>query len=92
MADVRTSSLKSPIAVGEYLFTRLRQIGVRSIHGVPGDFNLVALDYIPQVGLKWVGNCNELNAGRFSSGRPRHWQLLFVLAIPTTRGIVTLFS
>ena len=26
-------------------------------------FNLVALDYIPKVGLEWVGNCNELNAG-----------------------------
>ena len=39
--------------------------GVRSIHGLPGDYNLVALDYIPKVGLKWVGNCNELNAGMF---------------------------
>jgi pyruvate decarboxylase len=64
MADIRTSSLKSPIDVAEYLFTRLHKIGVRSVHGVPGDFNLVALDYIPQVGLKWVGNCNELNAGQ----------------------------
>jgi pyruvate decarboxylase len=63
MADIRTSALKSPIDVAEYLFTRLHQIGVRSIHGVAGDYNLVALDYIPQVGLKWVGNCNELNAG-----------------------------
>ena len=63
MADIRTSALKSPIDVAEYLFTRLHQIGVRSIHGVPGDFNLVALDYIPKLGLKWVGNCNELNAG-----------------------------
>jgi len=24
---------------------------------------LVALDYIGKIGLKWVGNCNELNAG-----------------------------
>jgi hypothetical protein len=64
MADIRTSSLKSPIDVAEYLFTRLRQLGVRSVHGVPGDFNLAALDYIPQVGLKWVGNCNELNGGQ----------------------------
>lgn len=64
MADIRTAALKSPIDVAEYLFTRLHQIGVRSVHGVPGDFNLVALDYIPQAGLKWVGNCNELNAGK----------------------------
>jgi pyruvate decarboxylase len=65
MADIRTSALKSPVDVAEYLFTRLHQIGVRSVHGVPGDFNLVALDYIPKAGLKWVGNCNELNAGMF---------------------------
>jgi hypothetical protein len=53
--------------VGQYLFTRLKQVGVESIHGVPGDYNLVALDYIPKTGLKWVGNCNELNAGMFDS-------------------------
>lgn len=62
-SPIRTAELRSPIDVAEYLFTRLYQIGVRSIHGLPGDYNLVALDYIPQLGLKWVGNVNELNAG-----------------------------
>ena len=47
----------------QYLFRRLHEVGVRSVHGLPGDYNLVALDYIPKVGLNWVGNCNELNAG-----------------------------
>jgi pyruvate decarboxylase len=61
--DIRTSELKSPVDVAEYLFTRLHQVGVRSVHGVPGDYNLVALDYIAKVGLEWVGNVNELNAG-----------------------------
>ena len=28
-----------------------------------GDYNLVALDYLPKCDLHWVGNCNELNAG-----------------------------
>ena len=32
---------------------------------VSGDYNLVALDYIPKVGQHWVGNANELNAGKF---------------------------
>jgi pyruvate decarboxylase len=64
MTDIRTSSLKTPVDVAEYLFTRLHQVGVRSVHGVPGDYNLVALDYIPKTGLKWVGNVNELNAGK----------------------------
>ena len=61
--DIRTQSLQKPVPVAEYLFTRLRQLGIRSVHGLPGDFNLVALDYIPKTGLKWVGSVNELNAG-----------------------------
>ena len=63
-SDLRINALKSPIDIGEYLFTRLHQVGVRSVHGVPGDYNLVALDYIPKTGLNWVGNVNELNAGK----------------------------
>lgn len=61
--DIRTQGLNKPVPVAEYLFKRLHQIGIRSVHGVPGDFNLVALDYIPKAGLQWVGNVNELNAG-----------------------------
>ena len=61
--DIRTSELKSPVDLAEYLFTRIRQLGIRSVHGVPGDYNLVALDYVSKCGLKWVGGCNELNAG-----------------------------
>jgi pyruvate decarboxylase len=61
--DLRSQDIKNPIDVAEYLFRRLKQVGVESIHGLPGDYNLVALDYIPKTGLKWVGNCNELNAG-----------------------------
>lgn len=61
--DIRTKGLNKPVDVAEYLFTRLNQIGIKSIHGVPGDYNLTALDYIPNTGLKWVGSVNELNAG-----------------------------
>lgn len=61
--DIRTQNLKSPVKLAEYLFQRLRQVGIRSIHGVPGDYNLEMLDYIPDAGLSWVGNVNELNAG-----------------------------
>lgn len=53
----------STIKLAEYLFTRLRQLDVESIHGVPGDYNLALLDYVEPQGLHWVGNCNELNAG-----------------------------
>ena len=65
MADLRVQSLKQPVNVAEYLFKRLYEFGVRSVHGVPGDYNLVALDYIPRCGLKWVGSVNELNAGQY---------------------------
>jgi len=63
--QIQSSGLKSPIDIAEYIFTRLKQVGVQSIHGLPGDYNLVALDYINPLGLKWVGNTNELNAGMF---------------------------
>ena len=41
------------------------------MHGVPGDYNLVALDYLSEAGLRWVGNCNELNAGYSADGYAR---------------------
>ncbi|KAI1277822.1 thiamine pyrophosphate enzyme [Xylaria sp. FL0933] len=69
--DIRTANLNKPVDVAEYLFTRLYQIGIRSVHGLPGDFNLVAIDSIPKVGLKWVGNCNELNAAYAADGYAR---------------------
>lgn len=64
MIELRTSSgLLEPVDVSEYLYKRLHQLGVRSVHGVPGDYNLVALDYLSKSGLQWVGSVNELNAG-----------------------------
>ena len=55
--------MPSTVPLAEYLFVRLRQLGVESVHGVPGDYNLALLDYVEPQGLHWVGNCNELNAG-----------------------------
>ena len=62
--DIATRELNNPVDVAEYLFRRLREVGIRSLHGLPGDYNLVALDYLPKCDLNWVGNCNELNAGK----------------------------
>ena len=56
------------VKLAEYLFQRLRQLGVASIHGVPGDYNLTLLDYVEPSGIKWIGNCNELNAGYATDG------------------------
>lgn len=74
MAGIREDSLVKPVDVAEYLFTRLSQVGIRSVHGLPGDYNLVALDYLPKAGLRWVGSVNELNAGEFCVIGPKGGQ------------------
>ncbi|KHO01095.1 Pyruvate decarboxylase/indolepyruvate decarboxylase [Metarhizium album ARSEF 1941] len=84
MADIRVQSLRKPIDVSEYLFRRVFEVGVRSVHGVPGDYNLVALDYLPKCGLKWVGSVNELNAAYAADGYARVKQ---IGALITTFGV-----
>ncbi|KAK7739815.1 hypothetical protein SLS62_011204 [Diatrype stigma] len=63
--------MSATIKLAEYLFTRLKQLGVESVHGVPGDFNLTLLDHVQPSGLHWVGNANELNAGYAADGYAR---------------------
>ncbi|KAJ9613131.1 hypothetical protein H2200_003072 [Cladophialophora chaetospira] len=75
-------SRKIPLA--KYLFTRLRQQGVHAVHGVPGDFTLKALDYLSPAGLKWIGTCNELNAGYAADGYAR---VRGLAALMTTYGV-----
>ncbi|KAJ5613930.1 hypothetical protein N7528_007584 [Penicillium herquei] len=58
-------------SIGVYLFSRLRQLGIKSISGVPGDYELVLLDMIPEAGLTWHGNANELIAGYAADGYAR---------------------
>ncbi|CAK4031941.1 Pyruvate decarboxylase [Lecanosticta acicola] len=72
------------IELAHYLFTRLRQLGVGSVHGVPGDYNLTLLDYVEPSGLNWVGNANELNAGYAADGYAR---VKGVGALITTFGV-----
>ncbi|SPJ77481.1 probable pyruvate decarboxylase [Fusarium torulosum] len=78
------SNLQKPIDVAEYLFKRLYEVGVRSVHGVPGDYNLVALDYLPQCNLNWVGSVNELNAAYAADGYARVTKMA---ALITTFGV-----
>ncbi|KAJ2982462.1 hypothetical protein NQ176_g1380 [Zarea fungicola] len=72
------------IKLATYLFKRLQQQGVDSIHGVPGDFNLTLLDYVVPAGLRWVGSANELNAGYAADGYSR---IKGIGAIVTTFGV-----
>ena len=49
--------------VGNYLATRLEQIGVDRYFVVPGDFHLVLLDrLLENKDIEQIGCCNELNA------------------------------
>lgn len=72
------------IKLADYLFTRLKQLGIGAVHGVPGDFNLTLLDYVEPAGLQWVGNANELNAGYAADGYAR---IKGVGALITTFGV-----
>ncbi|KAJ2986518.1 hypothetical protein NUW58_g4988 [Xylaria curta] len=63
--------MASTTKLADYLFQRLRQLGVSSVHGVPGDTTLPLLDYIEPAGLRWIGGANELNAAYAADGYAR---------------------
>lgn len=64
--------MSETISLATYFFERVKQAGVHSIFGVPGDFNLALLDYIKDVeDIRWVGNANELNGGYSADGYAR---------------------
>ncbi|WP_042958744.1 alpha-keto acid decarboxylase family protein [Erwinia tasmaniensis] len=58
--------------VGDYLLTRLNEIGIGHLFGVPGDYNLQFLDHvIDNPDVVWVGCANELNAAYAADGYAR---------------------
>ena len=61
----------SEITVAEYLLTRLKEIGVDHLFGVPGDFVLGFFNQVMKSDLKYVGTCNELNAAYAADGYAR---------------------
>jgi len=62
----------SNISVANYLLARLEQLGVTSMFGLPGDFNLGFLDLVEDhPTIDWVGNCNELNSAYAADGYAR---------------------
>lgn len=78
------------VTLGAYIFTRLKQLSVNTIFGVPGDFNLALLDKIEEVdGLRWAGNANELNAAYAADGYSRIKRLACLV---TTFGVGELLA
>lgn len=78
------------IKLGDYLLTRLVQLGTKSVQGVPGDFNLGFLDLIEDhPSLDWTGNANELNAAYAADGYARTLNRVkpSISALVTTFGV-----
>lgn len=74
------------ITISDYIFLRILQLGVKSIFGVPGDFNLKFLEHIYEVPeLNWIGCCNELNASYAADAYAKASKKLGVLL--TTYGV-----
>ncbi|EDO15117.1 hypothetical protein Kpol_1046p9, partial [Vanderwaltozyma polyspora DSM 70294] len=64
--------LPSSITVAEYLFHRLKQMDIRTIFGLPGEFNMPLIDKLYKIpSLRWAGNANELNAAYAADGYAR---------------------
>jgi indolepyruvate decarboxylase len=63
--------MKTP-TVAEYVLTRLAQLGIDKVFGVPGDYAFSIDDAVEVVpGLEWVVCANELNAAYAADGYAR---------------------
>ncbi len=74
-----------PKTVVQHVLTRLSEIGLTDVFGVPGDFAFPVNDAIVEhPGLNWIGSCNELNAAYAADGYAR---IRGVGALCTTYGV-----
>ncbi|MBT0721039.1 alpha-keto acid decarboxylase family protein [Rosenbergiella collisarenosi] len=59
--------------IGQFLIRRLHEIGIKHLFGVPGDFNLSFLEQLLSPSpIKFINNCNELNAAYAADGYARN--------------------
>lgn len=74
------------IELGQYIVERLKQLDVKQVFGLPGDYNLDWLDFIEKdKDIHWVGSTNELNASYAADGYARVKHSLGVVV--TTFGV-----
>ncbi|MGL6118547.1 alpha-keto acid decarboxylase family protein [Plesiomonas sp.] len=58
--------------VVQHLLSRLYDLGITDIFGVPGDYAFPIEDAVCEdARLRWIGNCNELNAAYAADGYAR---------------------
>ena len=73
------------LTVIQHVLTRLQEIGISDVFGVPGDFAFPVNDAIcRQPGMRWIGCANELNAAYAADGYAR---IKGVAALSTTYGV-----
>jgi indolepyruvate decarboxylase len=59
-------------SVIQYVLSRLHQLGITDVFGVPGDYAFPINDAISEdKNLRWIGSSNELNAGYSADGYAR---------------------
>ncbi|KAF7730848.1 Pyruvate decarboxylase 1 [Apophysomyces ossiformis] len=60
------------IKIGSHLLNRLKELGIDTVFGCPGDYNMPLLDLIEDDrDLLWGNNANELNASYAADGYAR---------------------
>lgn len=70
----------------EYILSKLYDLGIEDIFGVPGDYSFPINDAVcVSSRQRWIGNCNELNAAYAADGYarikvPLHYQPHLALA------------
>lgn len=57
--------------VARYLAARLKELGIGHLFGVPGNHLGPFLPAVVAEGIRWMGNCNEINAGYAADGYAR---------------------
>ena len=73
------------ISVIQHVLSRLHDIGVTDVFGVPGDYAFPVNDAICEFpGTRWIGCCNELNAAYAADGYAR---VKGIGALNTTYGV-----
>ncbi|HLA57797.1 MAG TPA: thiamine pyrophosphate-binding protein, partial [Puia sp.] len=69
----------------EHVLSRLREIGITDVFGVPGDYSFPINDAIcNDPDMRWIGCCNELNAAYAADGYAR---IRGMAALCTTYGV-----
>lgn len=69
----------------QHVLSRLYELGISDIFGVPGDYAFPIEDAICEdKRLRWIGNCNELNAAYAADGYAR---IHGMAALSTTFGV-----